>query len=335
MTLAYESRTGSGRRKAAIALVALGAERAATLLRDLSEGEVRELAEEVAALGPVAPDEVRATLRELQVGLTDVQQLPPPGARFARDLLVRALGQERGDRLATEVEAPGLFSWLAVADANQAAQALTVEPPGVVALALAHLPARSAARVLTRLPEAMRTEVATRIANLSTVHPDTIAEVDGALRARVEGVLAAEVVPVAGPDVLAEILAFSGRDAEKQVLAELSKTAADLADQVRAALFTFDDIAKLEAKALQTLLKGVDTRQLAVALKNADEQVLAKILSNLSERAREGLLEEIDLLTSVRASDIDVARKAIVQTAKQLEEEGSLVITRPDEDDSA
>jgi flagellar motor switch protein FliG len=333
MTLAYESRSGTGRRKAAIALVALGAERAASLLRDLPEEDVRGLAAEVAALGPVAPEEVRATLRELHVGLSDVRHLPPPGTRFARDLLVRALGEERGDLVAAEVEAPGQFSWLAEADSHQAAQALSVEPPGVVALALAHLPARAAARILTRLPEAMRIEVASRIANLSTVHPDTVAEVDAALRARVGGVLVAEVVPVAGPGVLAEILSFSGRDAEKAVLAELTKTAAELAEEVRAALFTFDDVAQLDAKALQALLKGVETRQLAVALKNADEQVLSKILANLSERAREGLLEEIDLLTSVRGSEVEAARKAIVQTAKQLEEEGVLVISRPDEDE--
>src|SRR6195952_1643097 len=112
MTLAYESRTGSGRRKAAIALVALGAERAAVLLRDLNESEVHAIAAEVTALGPVSPDEVRATLRELHGELADVQTLPPPGSRFARDLLVRTLGAEHGDRIAAQVETPLPFSWL-------------------------------------------------------------------------------------------------------------------------------------------------------------------------------------------------------------------------------
>src|SRR4051794_27465072 len=333
MTLAYESRTRSGRRKAAIALVALGAERAATLLRDLDEAEIRQIAAEVAALGPVSPDEVRATLQELHGGLADVQTLPAPGARFTRDLLVRALGEEQGQRVASEVETPSPFSWLVEADPVQAAQAMSVEPPAVVALALAHLPARAAARVLSKLPEALRTEVATRVANLSTVHPMTVVEVDAALRARVASVLAAEVVPVAGPSVLAEILAFTGRDAERQVLTALTESAPDLAEQVRAALFTFEDVAALEPRALQTLLKGVETRELAVALKNADEQVLSKILGNLSERAREGLLEEIDLLASVRSAEVEAARKAIVQTARRLEDEGALVIARPDDDE--
>jgi flagellar motor switch protein FliG len=333
MTLAYESKVGSGRRKAAIALVALGAERAAVLLKDLDEREIRAIAGEVAALGPVTPDEVRSTLQELSGGLADVQTLPAPGPRFTRDLLVRALGEEQGERVATEVEGPPPFSWLGDADPAQAAQALSVEPPGVTALALAHLSARSAARILNRLPEGLRTEVATRIANLTTVHPLTVAEVDLALHGRVASVLAAEVVPVAGPGVLAEILAFTGRDAERQVLTALSESAPDLAEQVRAALFTFEDVAALEARALQTLLKGVETRELAVALKNADEQVLSKILGNLSERARESLLEEIDLLTSVRSAEIEAARKSIVATARRLEEEGTLVIARPDDDE--
>lgn len=333
MTLAYESRTGSGRRKAAIALVALGAERAAALLRDLDEAEIRAIAAEVTALGPVSPDEVKATLQELHGGLAEVQTLPPPGSRFARDLLVRTLGEEQGDLLAAQVGSPQPFSWLGDADPVQASQALSVEPPSVVALALAHLHARSAARVLTRLPEKLRSEVATRIANLSTVHPETVLEVDATLRARVASVLAAEVVPVAGPGVLAEILAFTGRDAEKSVMTALTENSPDLADQVRAALFTFDDVAALEARALQTLLKAVETRELAVALKNADEQVLSRILGNLSERAREGLLEEIDLLTSVRSTEVEAARKSIVQVARRLEDEGLLVIARPDDED--
>lgn len=333
MTLAYESRTGSGRRKAAIALVALGAERAAALLKDLDGHEVKAIAAEVAALGPVSPDEVRATLRELHGGLTQVSTLPPPGARFARDLLVRTLGEEQGELLAAQVETPPAFAWLAAADPAQAAQALSVEPPGVVALALAHLPARPAARVLTRLPEPLRGDVAARIANLSTVHPETVAEVDSALRARVGSVLAAEVVPVAGPGVLAEILTFTGRDAEQSVMTTLSEVSPDLAEQVRAALFTFADVAALESRDLQTLLKSVETRELAVALKNADEQVLSKILTNLSERAREGLLEEIDLLTAVRGAEVEAARKSIVQTARRLESDGVLVIARPDDDD--
>lgn len=98
-------------------------------------------------------------------------------------------------------------------------------------------------------------------------------------------------------------------------------------------MLTFDDLAQLDNRALQNLLKAVETRELAVALKTADEATQSKMLSNLSERGRETLIEEIDLLTSVKPADVRTARQAIVATARRLEEEGTIVIARPDEDE--
>jgi flagellar motor switch protein FliG len=117
------------------------------------------------------------------------------------------------------------------------------------------------------------------------------------------------------------------------VLSALATSSPDLAEAVRAALLTFDDLAVLDNRALQNLLKAVETRELAVALKTADEATQSRMLSNLSERGRETLLEEIDLLTSVKPADVRAARQAIVATARRLEEEGTIVIARPDEDE--
>jgi flagellar motor switch protein FliG len=333
VSLAPTSVPGSGRRKAAITLVALGPERSAPLLRGLDEEQIRQLAEEVVNLGPVSPDEVRATLNELHHDLDMRTELPAPSNKFARELLVSALGSERGAALAEELERPRPFAWLADADVGQAAEALGDEPPGVVALALAHLPGKIAAKMLTRLPDSMRVEVATRVAALNTVHPDTVAEVDAGLRHRVTPLLVTDVTPVAGPELLADMLSFAGRDDERAVLTALSTSSPELAEAVRAALLTFDDLALLDARALQTLLKSVETRELAVALKTADEQTLSRMLSNLSERGRETLIEEIDLLTSVRPADVRTARQSIVAAARRLEEEGSIEIARPEVDE--
>jgi flagellar motor switch protein FliG len=333
VSLAAISKPGTGRRKAAITLVALGPDRAASLLRGLDEEEIRLLALEVANLGAVSPDEVRSTLSELQRDLSTQSTLPAPGAKFARDLLVTALGAERGEVLAQEIERPQPFAWLAEADVSQVAEAMGEEPPGVIALALAHLPGKPAAQILTKLPEGIRVDVAMRIAALNTVHPDTVAEVDAGLRRRVTPLLVNDVTPVAGPELLAELLSFTGRDDERAVLSALATSSPDLADAVRAALLTFDDLAQLDNRALQNLLKAVETRELAVALKTADEATQSKMLSNLSERGRETLLEEIDLLTSVKPADVRTARQAIVATARRLEEEGAIVIARPDEDE--
>lgn len=325
---------GGTRRKAAVALVALGPERAANVLRGLDEREVKQLAAAVADLGPVTPDEVRSTMTELARGLADVSVLPAPGKRFAKDLLVRALGPERGELACAELDVPAPFGWLDAADPEAAAKALATEPPGAVALALAHLDPRTAARLLVRLPEQTRAAVAGRIAALSAVHPDTVAHVEAGLRARVEDVLQSQVRKVEGPALLAGVLGKAGRDTSRELLSVLAQADPALADATSAALFTFEDACALEARSLQVLLRGVDGKQLAVALASAPEATRASVLANLSERARETLTDEMDLLRGVRPAEVAEARAAVVAVARQLEEEGTLVLTRSDDEDA-
>lgn len=328
------SRGTGSRRKAAIALVAMGSERAAAVLRSLGEEEARLLAAEVAELGSVSPDEVRAAVRELSDKVHgDVERLPAPGRRFAKDLLLKAYGPEKGGAAGAALDVARPFGWLAAADPDAAAQALGAEPAGAVALALAHCEPRAAARLLTRLPEAVQQAVALRIAGLGSVHPDTVTEVEQSLRARVESVVVPDVRRIAGPEVLAEMLSRAGKDRERAVLQAVALTDPQLAEATKAHLFTFADVLRLEARSMQALLKAVETRDLAVALSTAEEGERDAVLSNLSERARDTLLEEIDLLRGVKASDVTDARRAVVATARRLEEEGALVLSRAGDDE--
>jgi flagellar motor switch protein FliG len=325
--------TSASRRKAAIALVALGPDRAATIRRGLGEDEVKLLAGEVASLGPVSPDEVRSTINELVKGLGEPNLLPAPGKRFAKDLLVRALGQERGSVLGDELDIPLPFAWLANADPDAAAKGLATEPAGAVALALAHLDPKAAARLLTRLPTEDQARVATRIAALGAVHPDTVRQVEIGLRLRIQDILRTEVRKVDGPELLAGLLSKAGRDTSRELLQAVAAANPELAELTRAALFTFEDVCGLEPRSMQVLLRSVDSKQLAVALSQSPETIKAKVLGNLSERARETLVEEMDLLRGVRPNEVTEARSALVALARQLEEEGSLVLSRQDDDD--
>lgn len=325
------TQTVPGPREAAVMLVALGPERAATVLRGLGEDQARRLAAEVAALGPVHPDEVRASLTQLMRHLHQPTMLPAPGKRMAKDLLVRALGPEVGGTLADELDVPEPFAWLADADPDVAGRALAGEPAGAVALALAHLEPRAAARLLTRLPHDLQAKVATRIASLGTVHPDTVKQVESALRGRLRDLLQDEVRKVDGTELLAGVLAKAGRETSKELLQALAAADPELAARTREHLFTFDDLCALEPRTLQTVLRAVDTKQLALALHQMPDDVVARVLGNLSERAREAVLEEQDLLTGVRAADVADARTAAVAAARQLEEEGTVVLTVEDD----
>ena len=327
------SPTSAGRRKAAVALVALGPERAAALLRGLGEEEVASLAAAIATLGPVSPDEVRSTMAELARGLGEPDMLPAPGKRFAKDLLVRALGPERGNQLGQDLDVPQPFGWLADADPDAAAKGLATEPAGAVALALAHLEPKAAARLLTRLPSEDQARVATRIAALGAVHPETVRQVEAGLRARVSDVLRSDVRKVDGPEVLAGLLAKAGRDTSRELLQAVAAANPELAELTRAALFTFEDVCSLEARAMQTLLRSVDSKQLAVALSTSPDDIKAKVLGNLSERARETLVDEMELLRGIRPAEVTEARTGIVGVARQLEEEGALVLSRAGDDE--
>ncbi|MBC7679874.1 MAG: hypothetical protein H7233_12950 [Pseudorhodobacter sp.] len=330
---ALVTESASGRRRAAVALVALGPERAAVILRGLPERDVKALAAEVAALGPVSPDEVRSTMSELVRGLGDVGVLPAPGKRFAKDLLVRALGPERGAAAGVELDVPIPFAWLADADPDAAAQGLATEPAGAVALALAHLDPKVAARLLVRLPQESQGKVATRIAALGSVHPDTVRQVEAGLRLRISDVLRSEVRKVDGPELLAGLLSKAGRDTSRELLQAVAAASPELAEATRNALFTFDDVCALDARSMQVMLRSVDSKQLAVALSSSSQTVKDKVLGNLSERARESLTEEMDLLRGVRPTEVTEARNGLVAIARQLEEEGSLVLSRNGDDE--
>ncbi len=323
----------AGLRKAAVALVALGAERAATLLRTLDESEVTALAGAIAGLGPVTADEVRATLGELAAGLRSTATLPAPGKRFAKDLLVQALGSERGAAAGAVLDRPAPFAWLAATDPDLAAGVLAEEPAAAVALALACLPPKAAAALLVRLPAARRTDVASRIARLGAVHPETLSEVEAGLRSRLQDLETAPPVALAGPELLAGVLVRAGRDASRDLLDTLAETSPELADQVRSALFTFDDLCGIEPRQMQVLLREVDLRQLAVAVCTARPDVQTRFTSALSERARESLLEEVDLVRTSRPAEVAEARAAVVATARRLEEAGTIVLTT-DEDEA-
>ncbi|MCW2666682.1 MAG: flagellar motor switch protein FliG [Frankiales bacterium] len=333
MTLATLSPVENSRRKAAIALVALGPERAAAVMRTLSESEIKLLAAEVATLGPVSSDEVRSAVNELVRSLGSTTLLPAPGKRFAKDLLLRALGEEKGALAAAELDVPAPFAWLADADPERTAEALAAEPPAAVALALAHVDSRVAAALLVRLPDDVRLKVATRIASLGAVHPDTLRHVEAGLKQRVADVLVSEVRRVSGPALLADVLAKAGKETSRELLQAVAQLDPELAEATRDAMFTFDDVCALEPRAMQVLLRSVDSKHLATSLATSPDPVRDRVLANLSERARETLMDEIEMLTGVRSKAVEEARAAVVASARRLEEEGALVLTRPGDDD--
>jgi flagellar motor switch protein FliG len=320
----------ANRQKAAAVLVALGPERATSLLRSLDANAVSELAAEVAAIGTLAPQDASTLLRDVAQEIVGRRMAATGGPVYAKELLERVLGPERAGELSGSLGGPNRrpFAWLAAAEPAVAARALLAEPPATVALAVAHLEPEAAARILVDLPGDVRGDVATRVASLERVHPDVLAEVDEDLERRLRPILEERTQRIEGLSVLVGILNQGTRETEKEVLESIELTDPDLAARIRDALFIFDDIGRLDDRAIQQLLKSVESRDLAVAMKGAGESVSACILRNLSERARENLVEEIEFLKGLRPGEIEEARTRIVRAVRTLEEAGTITIER-------
>lgn len=315
--------------KAAAVLVALGPERAASLLRNLDEVDVSSLAAEVAALGTLPAHETNLVLQDVAQEIVGRRMIATGGPAYARDLLARVLGEERAHQISSRLTGSRRpFTWLASAEPAVAARALAPEPPATLALALAHLEPDTAASILVELPADLRGDVATRVAALERVHPEVLAEVDADLEGRLRPLLEERTTRIEGLQVLVGILNQGSRETEKQVLESIELSDPDLASRIRDALFIFDDIARLDDRAIQQLLKSIDGKDLAVAMKGAGEAVTACILRNLSERARENLLEEIEFLKGLRQTEIDEARTRCVRAVRVLEEAGTITIER-------
>jgi flagellar motor switch protein FliG len=324
----------ANRRRAATVLVALGPERAAQMLQGFDEQEVQALATEVAEVGHLDAPSVMRILHELAEEILLRRLAAEGGMNYAVDLLERVLGADRAAQLVERIDPANVrpFAYLASAAPDMAAAALAAEPPSSVGLALAHIDAKAAAKILRHLPYEQRTEVVLRIAAMEHANAEVVAEVDAEFRRRLMPLLDQPVMDLSGVDTLVKMLNEANKDTEREVLEAIEVTDPELASRVRDARFTFEDVGVLDDRAIQQVLKSIDSRDLALALKNADDTLRDRILKNLSERARESLLEEIEFLKGVKSSDINEARARIVRAVRALEETGTIVIERGGDD---
>ncbi len=198
---------------------------------------------------------------------------------------------------------------------------------------VAHLDARRAAGILTQLDAAMQVEVAQRLALMEQTTPEMIALVEDGLRRRLSS-LVTETTAVGGVKPLAHVLNQVDRTTERQILGGLAEHSPDLADAVRRLMFVFEDVVKLDDRAMQKVVRNVDTKDLALALRNASDGVRQKFMGNMSQRAAEMLTEEMSLTTQVRLKNVEEAQQRIVDVIKHLEETDEIVIDRGDGSDA-
>ncbi|MHB1209899.1 MAG: flagellar motor switch protein FliG [Acidimicrobiales bacterium] len=327
----------NNRQKVAAILAHLGAKKAAPILKELTDDEAINFSKEMIdlpALDTVTLLQVLAEFME-RVGRPDIGGAG--GLELARAFLQERLGQSRAQEVLDQIEgqrnAAPLIG-LSHVDPQQALAVLGGQQPQVVAVLLAYLPPEDAANLLAVLEPEFRVKVAKRIAQLTRVDPVAIRQATALLVERLRDSEGGSATTMAGgTTTMAEILNHSERSIEQQVLGGLEVEDEVLVAQIRAKLFTFDDVLNLDDKALQQIFRKSDAPTLALAMKDPHlaPEFLAKIRSNLSERVITMIDEEIEVMGAVRSSQINVAQGTIVRIARQLDEDGVIVIAREDE----
>ncbi|HHC08807.1 MAG TPA: flagellar motor switch protein FliG [Actinobacteria bacterium] len=316
--------------KAAALVVAVGAEAAAEILQYLTEEEVEAIAVEVAKIGRLHPEVVEALMEEVAQQLAAERLLATGGIDYAKELLTAwesHRGQEIIERLLADLSVSP-FSFVRSIEPDALIHILKDEHPQTVALILAYQTPGYAAEVIRGFTPSMQAEVAFRMATMGKTSPEVIRRVEEALQERLGSVSSAEVTVRGGVEDLAAVLNNTDRTTERAILERLAAVDPELAERVRALMFVFEDIASLDDRSIQQVLKHVDTKDLAYAMKGVSNEVREAVLRNMSQRASESLLEEIELLGAVRRSDVEAAQSRIVAVVRRLEEEGEIIIAR-------
>ena len=324
-----------GRRKAAVLLISLGTERAAQVFKHLRDDEIEALSLEMAKLQRVDPGTSESVLEELAATVTAYDSLNAGGVDYAREVLERALGPERAleiiGRMSTVIERRP-FEFLRKTPPEQMVTFLRNESPQTIALVIANLHTTLASQVLSNLPDSDQAEIPLRIARMGETSPDVVKQVEDVMRQKLDTVVQQEYSAAGGIKSLAEILNHTDRSTERNVLDSLTETDEELAVEVRRLLFVFEDIIKLDDRAIQMILREADQKDLALALRGVSDEVKDRILGNMSERGAQMLTEEMEFQPPQRKRVVEEAQGRIVAIVRKLEEAGAVVLSRGEED---
>jgi flagellar motor switch protein FliG len=322
----------TGAQKAAVFILHMGKERSASVLRSMRETEVAEIMAEVARMRTVTSTVVEEVVDEFNEMADAKVSVTAGGLERARSLLEESLGGDKATEILDRVTASLIelpFEFLRRADPRQVLSFIQDEHPQTVALVLAYMTPDQAAMVMSGLSEDLQRDVAMRLAVMDRTSPEVVAHVEQMLERKLSSVLQpSELSSVGGVQSLVDILNRSDRATERLILEGLENQDSELADEVRQRMFVFEDIAGLDDRSIQLVLRQVDSKELAVALKGVRAEVRTAITRNMSERAGANLVEEIALLGAVRLKTVEEAQGAIVRVVRALEESGQLVLVR-------
>ncbi|MDR0308216.1 MAG: flagellar motor switch protein FliG [Chitinispirillales bacterium] len=323
--------------KAAIVMVALGTEASGKVFQILEDPEVEQLSTEIARLENVSPDVREAVLQEFHELALAHQFISQGGMDYARQVLENALGPKKAQEILEKVQAKIRttgFNLLENIDPKQLVNYIQKEHPQTIALLLAHMEPANAAPIVSALPQEVQIDVATRIATMESISPETLSQIEVVLVSQIKSLFGGDVSEIGGVKAVAEILNNVDRGAEKNILGNLERENPELATEIKKLMFVFEDTLLLDDRSMQRLMKEIDTKELGMALKGASEELQEKFFRNMSSRASEMIREDMQFMGPIRLKDVEEVQQRIVDVIRRLEEDGEIIISGRGGDDN-
>ena len=321
----------TGPKKAAILLLALGEDAAADVMKNLEESEIQQVGYYMRRFTDVSTEELDTVLEEFYRNsvMSEEGVSISSSPDFVKNALTKALGadkaKELSDNLRAGEEEAGLDA-LRFAEPIMISNYIRNEHPQTIALILSYMNnVEQSSTVLRELPESVQADVLYRMAVIESIPPGVVSEMNEVLTEEMK-TAGRMATSVGGVEPVAEILNSVDKATETRILTSIEETNPDLAEQIRELMFTFEDMALIDSKQMQIVMKDVDQADMVLALKTASDAVKELIFSSMSSRAAEMVRDDLENLGPAKLSGVEAAQQKIIKVVKRLEEDGSIVI---------
>lgn len=315
--------------RAAVLLLLLGEDQAAEIIRYLDPREVQALGSAMVSVADLSQDAVNAVLDEFVETIKQQTNLGLGSSDYVENVLRLALGTDKAASVIGRIM-PGsaskgleILRWM---DARSIAEMINGEHPQVTAIILSVLEYDVAADVLSYLPPEIRPEVIKRVAQLETVQPSAMEELEAIMKKQFASSSSSKSSSFGGVKVAAKIMNFTKVDLETAILNGVSSLDEEIGQQIQDNMFTFENLVSVDNRSIQVLMRNVDPDLLMTALKGASEEVKEKFFENMSGRARAMFIDDMDAKGPLRITDVEDAQKRIMRIARKLSESGDLVL---------
>ena len=317
----------TGTQRAAVLLMSLGETEAAEVLKHMSAKEVQKLGAAMATISGVTRGQLEQIVAEFTGQLEDQTSVGIGADDYVRKVLVQALGEDKAsgliDRILHGRNSRGLenLKWM---EARAVAELIRNEHPQIMAIVLSYLDPDHSAEVLKFLPERVRSDVMLRIATLDTIPANALNELNEILEKQFSGQQGSKTSSVGGLKTAANILNFVDGALEQQILGNIGEVDNELSGRIQDLMFVFDDVAEMDDRSIQAVLREVPGDRLGLALRGCDPKVREKILKNMSKRAADMLVEDMEARGPAKLSDVEGAQKEILSIVRRLADSGAI-----------